>query len=270
MGIKRRTYQAIFGVCAIAVMLAACGEDASSPSSSASISSASGSSDAASTSSSVSNSSIHEVPPGGLVALPPRIHVAPSSSAVVTISRFRLCGGFGHCRLYHWNGTATSGADYSPTSGTLTWEDGDSSGKTVTVPVTSQGSSKYFAFALTSVAGHASFGSPATAAVEISSSTASTSSSSSGGGSGSSSGSSSSGVSANTSTGTQGPIKSLRSYMASYTVLGPGETISTIQGELNDLDIAPRRSRVIACWCNGALSLTRYRAATTGDRRTPS
>jgi hypothetical protein len=94
------------------------------------------------------------------------------------------------------DGTATAGTDYVATSGTVTWNDGDSSAKTVIVPVTSQASDTYFDFALTSIAGQAKFGSPATAAVVVSTTAASTSSSSSGG---SSSSSSSSGATLSTS-----------------------------------------------------------------------
>jgi hypothetical protein len=246
----------IFGICVVAIVLAGCGEGSSSSSS-----------DAATASASVSNSSIASIPPVGLVALSSSAYtVAPSSSAVVTISRSGPPAGSVTVGYTTVDGTATSGTDYSPTSGTVTWENGDSSGKTVRVPVTSLASSKYFAFALTSVAGHASFGSPATAAVEISASAASSSSSggssSSGSSSGSSSsgssssggassGSSSSGVTANTTTGT-GSIKwHPGHYMASYTVLGPGETISTIQGELNDLANSPpeiKGYRVLVAW----------------------
>jgi len=66
------------------------------------------------------------------------------------------------------NGSATAGADYSPTSGSVTWSDGDTSTKTITVPISTAGSGKQFAVQLTSVSGAANFGSPTSATVAIS------------------------------------------------------------------------------------------------------
>jgi hypothetical protein len=130
----------------------------------------------------------------------PAYSVAPSSTAVVTINRSGSSAGAVTVGYSTVNGTATAGTDYVATSGTVTWADGDSSAKTVLVPITSQ-SSGYFTFALTSVQGNANFGTPATATIDVNATTASTSSSSSGGSSTSSSsgGSSSSGSSSGSS-----------------------------------------------------------------------
>jgi hypothetical protein len=171
------------GICTIAIVLAGCGEGSTSSSSSASVS--------AIVSSSGGNSSADLVSSGALVALSSSAYdVAPSSSAVVTIFRSGSSVGAATVGYTTIDGTATAGTDYVATSGTVTWADGDSSAKTVVVPVTSQASGTYFDFALTSIAGQAKFGSPATAAVVVSTTTASTSSSSSGGSSSSSSSSS--------------------------------------------------------------------------------
>lgn len=179
----------ILGICTIAIVLAGCGEGSTSSSSSDSAS--------ATDSSSGGSSSANLVSSGALVALSSSAYnVAPSSSAVVTIFRSGSSVGAATVGYTTIDGTATAGTDYVATSGTVTWDDGDSSAKTVIVPVTSQASGTYFDFALTSIAGQAKFGSPATAAVVVSTTTASTSSSSSGG---SSSSSSSSGATSSTS-----------------------------------------------------------------------
>jgi endoglucanase len=77
------------------------------------------------------------------------------------------------------NGTAAAGTDYASTSGTLAWADGDSSARTIVVPVSPQGASKHFGFNLVSVAGAAALGSPTSATVTLASTTAASSSSSS-------------------------------------------------------------------------------------------
>jgi hypothetical protein len=117
--------------------------------------------------------------------------VAPSSSAIVTINRSGPSTGSATVNYATVNGTATAGTDFAATSGSVTWADGDSSAKVVTVSVAGSASGKNFGFALTSVQGHANFGSPAAALVEVTGSSVSSASSSGSGssGSGSSSGS---------------------------------------------------------------------------------
>ena len=175
-------------LCAIAVLLAGCGDG--SPGSS------SGDATSASTSSASGNSSADSVSSTEVVALSSSAYsVAPSSTAVLTINRSGSSAGVVTVGYSTVNGTATAGTDFIATSGTVTWADGDSSAKTVLVPITSQASGTYFAFALTSVQGSANFGTPATATIDVNAATASTGSSSSGASSssgGSSSGSSSS------------------------------------------------------------------------------
>ena len=175
-------------LCAIAVLLAGCGDG--SPGSS------SGDATSASTSSASGSSSTDSVSSTEVVALSSSAYsVAPSSTAVLTINRSGSSAGAVTVGYSTINGTATAGTDFIATSGTVTWADGDSSAKTVLVPITSQASGTYFAFALTSVQGSANFGTPATATIDVNAATASTGSSSSGASSssgGSSSGSSSS------------------------------------------------------------------------------
>ena len=172
-------------LCAIAVLLSGCGDGSTG--------SSSGDAASASTSSASGNSSADSVSSTEIVALSSSAYsVAPSSTAVLTINRSGSSAGAVTVGYSTINGTATAGTDFIATSGTVTWADGDSSAKTVLVPITSQASGTYFAFALTSVQGSANFGTPATATIDVNAATASTGSSSSGGSS-SSSGSSSSG-----------------------------------------------------------------------------
>jgi hypothetical protein len=65
------------------------------------------------------------------------------------------------------DGTATAGADYTATSGTVTWQDGDASPKSVIVTVTAQAAGKNFDISLTSIDGSASFGAPSSAVIDI-------------------------------------------------------------------------------------------------------
>jgi len=135
--------------------------------------------------------------------------VPPATSAVLTIYRSGSSAGQATVGYSTVNGTATAGADYVATSGTVTWSDGDSSARTVTVPVASTANGKQFALALTSVAGDADFGTPAAATVQVSNSataSAGTSNSGSGASSGSSSSSGSGSSSSSGSATTSGTV----------------------------------------------------------------
>lgn len=57
-------------------------------------------------------------------------------SATLTVTRTRNSSGALSVDYATASGTATSGSDFTATSGTLTWSDGDTSSRTVTVPVT--------------------------------------------------------------------------------------------------------------------------------------
>lgn len=89
----------------------------------------------------------------------------------VTIIATRIGGSTGAASVGYAtsNGTATAGSDYTATSGTLNWADGDAANKTFVVPITDDStveSSETFTVALSSVTG-ATLGSPATATVTI-------------------------------------------------------------------------------------------------------
>jgi endoglucanase len=151
-------------LCAALVTLAACG--GSDPSAT----------DAASASGNGSSSTSSSA--NGLVALTSSAYTAaPSSNAVVTIFRTGGTSGTASAGYTTVNGTATAGADYVGTSGVVTWSDGDTSPKSVVVPVMGHSSGKHFSIALTSVDGTADFGSPSAATVAISGLSASSTSS---------------------------------------------------------------------------------------------
>ncbi len=68
------------------------------------------------------------------------------------------------------NGSATSGADYGATSGTLSWAAGDASTRTITVPILADTESEAlesFAISLTAPTGGATLGTTSTATVSI-------------------------------------------------------------------------------------------------------
>jgi hypothetical protein len=139
--------------------------------------------------------------------------VAPASTAVLTIYRTGAVTGSATVAYTTVDGTATAGVDYTATTGSVTWEDGDSSAKTVAVPVMNAARDKSFALALTSVEGNADFGTPAAATVLVTASTAaaggaSSSSGSSSGGASSSSGSSSGGASSSSGSSSGGASSS--------------------------------------------------------------
>jgi len=68
------------------------------------------------------------------------------------------------------DGTATAGSDYTATSGTLEWDDGDTESKTFTVPITGDSepeSDETFSISLSNPTGCAELGDPDTAVVTI-------------------------------------------------------------------------------------------------------
>jgi Calx-beta domain len=68
------------------------------------------------------------------------------------------------------DGTAVQGTDYEFTQGTLTWEDGDTSPKAITIPIPQSDSftgTKQFSVKLSAPSAHASLGSPSVTSVTI-------------------------------------------------------------------------------------------------------
>jgi endoglucanase len=150
---------------ALLCMLAACGGsnsgDSSTTSTSSSVPSAPGSSSAT-----------------PLVALTASSYTAaPASTALVAVYRSGSTAGATTVSYTTLNGSAVAGTDYTATSGSVSWSDGEAGVKSISVPVMSHAAGKQFAVALTSVEGQASFGSPAAATVAVANTAGSSSSS---------------------------------------------------------------------------------------------
>lgn len=79
-----------------------------------------------------------------------------AGSLVVTIERRNQSSGVVSAQYSTVNGTATAGSDFTATAGTLTWADGDSTSRTITIPIiadaTTEGA-ETFSLALSSVVG---------------------------------------------------------------------------------------------------------------------
>lgn len=91
-------------------------------------------------------------------------------SVLITVTR--TGGSNGTVTVQHFTGpgSATSGADYQATNGTLSWGNGDTAAKTFTVPIvddTQVESTETFFVTLNSPTGGATLGAPATATISI-------------------------------------------------------------------------------------------------------
>jgi uncharacterized repeat protein (TIGR02543 family) len=90
----------------------------------------------------------------------------------ITVSVTRSDGSDGAVSVSYAtsNGTATSGSDYTSRSGTLSWGNGDTSTKTITIPIIDDSTyegNETFAVTLSNATGGASIGSPSTATITI-------------------------------------------------------------------------------------------------------
>lgn len=100
-----------------------------------------------------------------------------SGSVAVTVARTGASIGAASVAYSTANGTAVAGSDYTAVNGTLTWSDGDTTDKTITVPVNSGATfsgKKSFAVALSDASAGATLGTPASATVMISGDSTST------------------------------------------------------------------------------------------------
>jgi hypothetical protein len=94
-----------------------------------------------------------------------------SGSAAVTVARTGDDIGAASVAYSTTNGTAVAGSDYTAVNGTLNWSDGDTTARTITVPVNSAATfsgKKSFAVALSDASAGATIGNPASATVMIS------------------------------------------------------------------------------------------------------
>jgi hypothetical protein len=103
--------------------------------------------------------------------LAPTYAVNQSAGAVV-ITASRVDGSSGDVTVHYKtaNGTASAGTNYTSSSGTLSWKNGDSANKTFVVPIANSNpfaGSKIFTIELLTPSGTATLGTPSTAAVTI-------------------------------------------------------------------------------------------------------
>jgi hypothetical protein len=93
-----------------------------------------------------------------------------AGSVTVTVDRTGGSGGAIGVTYGEVNGSAVAGTDYTATSGTLKWADGDATPKTFSVPVSNAApfsGSKSFTIDLSSPTGGAALGSPNSASISI-------------------------------------------------------------------------------------------------------
>jgi hypothetical protein len=109
-------------------------------------------------------------PATGSVALSAANYSVAASAGAVTVIVNRVGGSTGSAIATYgtFDGSAIAGADYAPSFGTLTWANGDSSARVITVPIIPGATvGGNFTIALLSVSG-AAFGTPIDATVAIS------------------------------------------------------------------------------------------------------
>lgn len=104
----------------------------------------------------------------GSVSLSAANYQVPTSSglATVTVNRRGSAQGSMSVQFTTANGSAVAGSDYAAVQGTLTWASGDSTSKSVVVPIGKNSDGKKFVFWLTNAI-NASLGNPNGATIEI-------------------------------------------------------------------------------------------------------
>jgi uncharacterized protein (DUF1800 family) len=115
--------------------------------------------------------------PGTVKIAAPTYSVAQTAGTVrISVSRAGGTSGAISVAFTTASGTAKAGTDFSSMSGTLTWNDGDSAAKVVSVPISDASAfsgAKSFSLILSDATGGSSLGSPAQATVTVSGSGAS-------------------------------------------------------------------------------------------------
>lgn len=112
-------------------------------------------------------------PNPGVLALVSGTYNTTETSGSVTLSVMRTLGSDGVVSVNYAtaNGSAVSGHDYTATSGVLSWANGDTANKTITVPILNSGdtalTNRTFTVTLSGATGGASVGSPGSATVSI-------------------------------------------------------------------------------------------------------
>jgi aryl-phospho-beta-D-glucosidase BglC (GH1 family) len=105
----------------------------------------------------------------GSLALSAGTYSVPGGTASLSVTVNRIAGSAGAATVKYAtsNGTASSGTDYSSTTGTLTWGAADAAAKTFSIPIVTAGSGgKNFTVTLSGATG-AALGSPVVAKVSL-------------------------------------------------------------------------------------------------------
>jgi len=110
--------------------------------------------------------------PSGTIQLSAATYSVNENGVSVTITATRTNGSSGAVGVSYAtsNGTATAGSDYTATSGTLSWANGDTSNKTFSVPILDDSAyegNETVNLTLSSPTGGATLGSPSTAVLTI-------------------------------------------------------------------------------------------------------
>jgi len=114
----------------------------------------------------------NEQPPPGTLQFTVSTASVNESAGTITLTVSRVIGSSGAVGVQYatGNGSATAGSDYTTTSGTLSWANGDTSPKTITVPILDDSAvegSETFTLALSNPTGGARLGSPTTVTITI-------------------------------------------------------------------------------------------------------
>jgi hypothetical protein len=110
--------------------------------------------------------------PVGTLQLSASSYAVDQNSGAVTVPLDRTGGSSGAVSVAYStvSGTAIAGTDFTTTDGTLSWADGDTSSKTLSIPISNAtpfSASKSFSVALSAPTGGATLGSPKSANVNI-------------------------------------------------------------------------------------------------------
>jgi hypothetical protein len=119
----------------------------------------------------ISGTSVSATPPVGELALTAASYAATQRATSILLGIARTAGSSGAVSVNYMtrNGTALSGTDYTSTAGVLNWANGDSSVKTVSIPLLSTAAysgNRSFTLALSSPT-VASLGNPSFAAISL-------------------------------------------------------------------------------------------------------
>ena len=108
----------------------------------------------------------------GAISFSAPAYTVSQSARIVVIAAARVAGSTGAVTVNYStsNGSASAGADYTMSSGTLNWKDGDTANKTLSIPIADSNpfvGTKTFSVDLSLPSGSATLGTPSTVTVTI-------------------------------------------------------------------------------------------------------